>query len=114
LLYPKVCSDRFVAEFELFHTEIWLQVGFVVVFATIFTYLLNIYAIIHLTLSVAASYIYTQHAFVIVRTFFFSYIGWTEDFTGALTLEKVIFMLMIFAGVFLISRSALQERRGTK
>src|SRR5690554_1734342 len=111
VLYPKVWTDVAAAQFDLFHTEIWLKIGFIVVFATIFTYLLNIFALKHLSPSVSGSYVYTQPAFVILLTFLFAYIGWTEDFSGALTLEKVFFMLLIFAGVFLISRSSLMERR---
>lgn len=114
VLYPKVWTDVAAAEFNLFHSEIWLKIGFIVVFATIFTYLLNIFALKHLSPSVSGSYVYTQPAFVILLTFIFAYIGWTEDFSGALSLEKIFFMLLIFAGVFLISRSSFIEHRKKK
>jgi uncharacterized membrane protein YfcA len=44
-------------------------------------------------------------------TVFFAYIGWTENFVEAITFEKVAYMLMIFTGVYLISRSAYRERK---
>lgn len=111
LMYPKVWTDLAAAEFSTFTTEIWLKIGFVVVFATFFTYLLNIFALKHLSPNVSGSYIYTQPAFVIILTFVFAAIGWTIDFAGAISLTKIAYMLMIFTGVFLISRSTVVERR---
>lgn len=111
LMYPKAWSDIQAAEFSTFTTEIWLKIGFVVIFATFITYLLNVFALKFLSPSVSGSYVYTQPAFVIGLTFLFASIGWTEDFGSSISLAKILYMLMIFAGVFLISRSSLKERR---
>lgn len=111
LAYPKVRTEVANADFQAFSTEVWLKIGFVVIFATFFTYLLNVFSLKNLSPSVTGSYVYTQPAFVIMLTFLFTYIGWTKDFVGSLSLEKVFYMLLIFVGVFLISRSSLSEKR---
>jgi len=83
----------------------------VVIGATVFTYLLNTFALKYVSPSVSGSYIYTQPILVMVFTFLFAYIGWTEDFIGAISLEKIGFMLMIFGGVFMISRSSYMDKK---
>lgn len=111
LAYPPVWQEALAVDFHSFTLDIWLKFGFVIVFATFITYLFNIYSLRHLSPSVTGSYVYTQPAFVILLTFLFAYIGWTEDFGGAISLLKIGFMLMIFMGVFLISRSSVIEKK---
>lgn len=111
LLYPPVWKEALAVDFQSFTIDIWLKFGFVIVFATFITYLFNIFSLRHLSPSVTGSYVYTQPAFVILLTFVFAYIGWTRDFGGAVSWVKIGFMLMIFAGVFLISKSSLIEKK---
>lgn len=111
MMYPKVWTDVAAADFSLFPPEIWTKIAFIVIGATFFTYLLNTYALKQVSPSVSGSYIYTQPVLVMFFTFLFAYIGWTENFIGAISLEKILFMLMIFAGVFMISRSSYNERK---
>ncbi len=109
--YPKVWSDIAAAEFSVFPAVIWWKIAFVVFGATFFTYLLNVFALKHVSPSVSGSYIYTQPMLVMVFTVIFTYFGWTADYVGAITLEKVMYMLMIFLGVYLISRSSYIQRK---
>lgn len=109
--YPAVWSDMKAAQFSAFPDVIWWKIAFVVFGATFFTYLLNIFALKHVSPSVSGSYIYTQPMLVMVFTVLFAYFGWTADFVGAITLEKVVYMLMIFLGVYLISRSSYIQRK---
>lgn len=109
--YPGVWNDLQAAEISTFPDVIWLKIGFVIIGATFFTYLLNIFALKHVSPSVSGSYIYTQPMLVMVFTVLFAYFGWTEDFVGAITLEKITYMLMIFLGVYLISRSSYLQRK---
>lgn len=111
MAYPPTWADISTANFESFPNAIWLKIGFVIVGATFFTYLLNIFALKHVSPSVSGSYIYTQPILVMLFTVLFAYIGWTEDFVEAITFEKIAYMLMIFTGVYLISRSAYKERK---
>ncbi|PKR82313.1 EamA/RhaT family transporter [Brumimicrobium salinarum] len=111
MMYPPVWTDVFEANFHIFPPEIWSKITFIVVGATFFTYLLNTFALKQVTPSVSGSYIYTQPVLVMIFTFLFAYIGWTESFIGAISVEKTLYMLMIFAGVFMISRSSYRERK---
>lgn len=111
MMYPPVWTDVAVADFSAFPAEIWLKTAYIIIGATFFTYLLNTFALKHVTPNVSGSYIYTQPVLVMFFTFLFAYIGWTENFIGAISLEKILFMLMIFAGVFMISRSSYILRR---
>lgn len=109
--YPGVWSELSVVDLSQFTDTIWLKVGYVIIGATFFTYLLNIFALKHVSPSVSGSYIYTQPMLVMVFTVLFAYFGWTEDYVGAITLEKIAYMLMIFLGVYLISRSTYLQRK---
>jgi hypothetical protein len=42
--------------------------------------------------------------------FAFSAIGLTEDYTGSITLEKIGYMLLIFAGVYITSSNAFRKK----
>ncbi len=110
MLYPPMWNDLKQAEFSIFPVNVWLVIGYVVLFSTFLTYLLNVFSLKFLSPSVNGSYVYTQPAFVIILTFLFVYIGWTSDVTGAISLTKILFMIMIFAGVYLISYSTLREK----
>ena len=110
-MYPPVWTEVAVAEFNKFPMDVWLKTAYIIIGATFFTYLLNTFALKHVTPSVSGSYIYTQPVLVMFVTFLFAYIGWTENFMGTSSLEKILFMLMIFAGVFMISRSSYLERK---
>jgi drug/metabolite transporter (DMT)-like permease len=112
MMYPKVWTDFAAADFSAFPLDIWAKTAYIIIGATFFTYLLNTFALKHVSPSVSGSYIYTQPILVMLFTFLFAYIGWTEDFIGAISLEKIAYMFMIFAGVFMISRSSyLQKKR---
>jgi len=110
-LYPSTWIDLYNAPFGIFPLEVWLKISFVVIGATFFTYLLNIYALKHVSPSVSGSYIYTQPALVILFTILFAWMGWSDDFTKAITFEKIAYMFMIFSGVYLISRSSYIQRK---
>lgn len=111
LAYPSVLTEVVATDFSMFPASIWYKIAFIVIGATFFTYLLNIYALKHVSPSVSGSYIYTQPVLVIFFTILFAAIGWAEDYSGAITFEKILYMLMIFSGVYLISRSSYLTKR---
>lgn len=106
ILYPKLWADLGRADFGAFDQRVWMVIGFVVIFATFITYLLNIFSLKYLSPSVTGSYVYTQPALVILLTYIFTFIGWTDDVTGSINGAKMLFMTMIFTGVYLVSRPA--------
>jgi drug/metabolite transporter (DMT)-like permease len=111
LAYPSVIEEVLATNYAAFTSEVVLKTSYVILGATFFTYLLNIYALKYVSPSVSGSYIYTQPVMVMGFTFLFAAIGWSADFTRSITLEKMAYMLMIFTGVFLISRSTYLQRR---
>ena len=106
--YPNVSQELIETNFNQFNTVIWLRITFVIIGATFFTYLLNIYALKYVSPSVSGSYIYTQPILVIIFTILFGYLGWAEDYSGSISFEKISYMLLIFLGVYLISKGSVK------
>jgi len=82
--------------FSGFAPQSWVSLIYVVIATTFLAYLLTIYALKHVEASVASFYIYLQPVIVAIIAF---WIG-RQDFT----LSKVIAALLIFTGVYLVSR----------
>ncbi len=82
----------------------WFAIGYVIVGTTFLTYLFNMIGVHHLSPTVASMYIYFQPMLAGVFAFIFStLIG--RDFTGDITWAKVFCTLLIFTGVYLVSKS---------
>jgi drug/metabolite transporter (DMT)-like permease len=80
-------------EFELPHLA---SLGFIVIAATFLAYYFNVYGISFLGAGVAGSYIYTQPVFAVIIAIIF--------LNEPLNLQKIIAGILIFFGVFLVSR----------
>ena len=76
--------------------DILLKVGFVVVFTTFFTYLFNIYGVKRVSPTVVSSYIYLQP---ILTSIIAAFSG-----TETITIMMVISSIIIFIGVYLVSK----------
>lgn len=77
----------------------WVSLSSIVVAGTFLAYLFNVYGIRHLGAGTTGSYIYTQPIFAaIVATLFLG-----EHFTW----QKTLAGLLIFAGVYLVSRKSV-------
>lgn len=82
--------------FSGFASQNWLSLIYVVVATTFMAYLLTIYALKHVEASVASFYIYLQPVIVAIIAF---WIG-----SQSITVSKVIAAVLIFTGVYLVSR----------
>ena len=82
----------------------WFSVFYVIVFTTFLTYLFNILALSKLTPAIASAYIYFQPLLAGVFSFLFS-IWLDKDYTGDITWAKAGCTALIFAGVYLVSKS---------
>lgn len=111
LLFPPTIRDLFVTNFSIIPVEIWWKIAYVIICVTFLAYLLTVYALKHLTASVSSSHIYFQPMMVILFAFLFSAIGISEDFTGTITLEKVMYMFIIFCGVYITSASSRKLKK---
>ena len=96
LVLPFGIIDGIHFQWERLSAKIILFALFVVVFTTYVAYLLNTYALKELSPSIVSAYIYLQPLLTaLIAIFVFN--------NAALTWEKVISALMIFAGVYIVS-----------
>jgi drug/metabolite transporter (DMT)-like permease len=105
LLYPPTIRELSQTDFSIIPTEIWLKIVYVVIGVTFFTYLLTIFGLKYLSATISSAYIYTQPVMVMLFTFAFALIGWSADYRGTITSEKILYMFVIFTGVYLTSKS---------
>ena len=82
---------------EKFTAPVILGITFLVLFATIAAYGLNAWAMKHLPSSAVSIYIYVQPVFVTLGSALFG--------LGELGWLTIPFIFMIFAGVWIVSRS---------
>ncbi len=82
----------------------WFSILYVIIGTTFLTYLFNMIGVHRLSPTVASSYIYFQPMLAGVFAFVFSKFL-DKDFTGDITWMKVFCAVLIFAGVFIVSKS---------
>ncbi len=85
-------------DFSIFDTGVWSSVLYVVLGTTFLAYLLNAAALKHVSSTVVGYYIYLQPVFATAITIALGYDGFQW--------QKAIFALLIFFGVYLISRKS--------
>ncbi len=103
LLFPPTWTKLNNTHFDLIPVEAWYKITYVIIGVTFLTYLLTIFGLKYVSATVSSAYIYTQPVMVALFTFFFAYIGWAEDFSHTITSERILYMLLIFTGVYLVS-----------
>ncbi len=105
LLYPPTFQEFLQTDFSQIPGDAWIKIVYVIVGVTFLTYLLTMYGLKYLSASVSSAYIYLQPVLVMFFAYFLSALGVADDYTGAITWEKIIYMLLIFLGVYLTSYS---------
>jgi len=104
-LFPSTIPDVLQTDFTSFPEPIYLKILYIIIGVTFLTYLLTIYGLKFLSPTVSSSYIYFQPLLVVLFAFLFAYLNWSDDYTNTITLEKIGYMLLIFVGVYLTSRT---------
>lgn len=102
LLFPPTLSDLSQTDFGRIPSQAWWIIAYVIVGVTFLTYLLTVYGLKYVSPAVSSVYIYIQPAMVIFFTFLFFSVG-LVDYTQTITPEKLIYMALIFSGVYLTS-----------
>lgn len=102
-ILPIGYSDASAIPWETLTPLHWMSLAFIVVAVTFLAYLLNIYALSKVSPTVTSAYIYLQPLLAGVFAFLFAGIG-NQDHTGSITFEKILFALLIFAGVYLVGK----------
>jgi drug/metabolite transporter (DMT)-like permease len=108
-LYPPVLKEFYATNFNSIPSDVWVKIVYVVVGVTFLTYLLTMFGLKYLSPSVSSSYIYFQPVMVIGFAFLFLYLGIADDYTSSITLRKIIYMLLIFLGVYLSGKSSVKS-----
>jgi drug/metabolite transporter (DMT)-like permease len=109
-LYPPTLMELSVTDFSAIPADIIYIIIFVIVGVTFLAYLLTVYGLQHLSPSVSSAYIYLQPVLVMFFAVVLSAIGLAEDYTGTITLEKIMYMLLIFVGVYITSSSSFMKK----
>lgn len=100
MVIPFSYRQTLATDFSSIPMPIWFGIAFVIVGTTFMTYLLNAWALKHASPSLVGSYIYLQP---ILATGIAVMAG-----KESLSLEKVIFALLIFMGVYFVNKSRKQ------
>lgn len=103
LLFPPTWQEFSKVEFSTFPMSVWYKIIYVIVGVTFLTYLLTIFGLKYVSATVSAAYIYTQPIMVILFMLLFAAIGWTQNYSHTITLGRLLYMLFIFMGVYLVS-----------
>lgn len=89
-------------------TTDWARLLFVIIGVTFLPYLLNVYAMRNVSPSIVAVYIYLQPLIATMFAYLFMTFG-LEDYTGDITIGKIISALMVFVGVWLVIRPGAKK-----
>ncbi|MFD3001727.1 DMT family transporter [Pontibacter toksunensis] len=97
IVVPFGWQQLLTPDYSSFPTSIWLAIVFMVLAVTILAYLLNTWALRYANPSLVGAYIYLQPVLAIVIA-----TGFGKD---VFTPQKGLYALLIFAGVYLVSRT---------
>jgi drug/metabolite transporter (DMT)-like permease len=103
LLFPPTWTNLGNVHFEQIPISAWYKITYVIVGVTFLTYLLTIFGLKYVSATVSAAYIYTQPVMVMLFTVLFAMLGWAADYTHTITAQRILYMLFIFTGVYLVS-----------
>ena len=106
LLFPPTLSELFTTDYSTFTLSIIAKIVYVIVGVTFLTYLLTMYGLKYLSPAISSSYIYLQPVLVVFFAFFLASIGMADDYTHTITFSKIMYMLLIFTGVYTISKKS--------
>jgi drug/metabolite transporter (DMT)-like permease len=91
------------ANFEVIPFHIWLSIGYVVIFTTVFAYFLNNYSLRKISPSVNSSYIYLQPMITTLVA-----VSFGKD---KLTVVEIVASVLIFIGVYFVNKTKKPKPR---
>jgi drug/metabolite transporter (DMT)-like permease len=95
LVLPFGAGEFMEIQWQTFTPVVWMSIAFVTIGCTFLTYVLNAYALKNASSSLVGSYIYLQPVMAVIIALLLG--------KDSLTIQKVINILVIFAGVFLVN-----------
>jgi drug/metabolite transporter (DMT)-like permease len=103
-MFPFGIQDLLSTDFSAFTTSTYLTIAFVILGTTFFAYLFNIYALNHVSPSVAGSYVYLQPAISFIMVAIYAFIFNQKEYEQDINLIKILSCLLVMIGVYLISK----------
>ncbi|WP_187263306.1 DMT family transporter [Pontibacter beigongshangensis] len=97
IVLPFGFNQALTPEYSTFPAEIWAAILFMIIGVTVITYLLNAWALAYANPSLVGIYIYLQPVLAILIAVWFG--------KDVFTVQKALYALMIFGGVYLVSRN---------
>lgn len=113
-LYPPTLMELSTTDVTAIPMNIIYVILFVIVGVTFLTYLLTVYGLKYVSPSVSSAYIYLQPVLVMFFAYVLHAVGLVEDYTGTITGEKIVYMLLIFSGVYITSSSSFKKKVRSK
>ncbi|MHA6248799.1 DMT family transporter [Pontibacter sp. CAU 1760] len=105
VVVPFGWSQLTTPDYSSFPTTIWMAIAFLVIAVTILAYLLNTWALRYANPSLVGAYIYLQPVLAILIA-----VGFGRDI---FTVQKGLYALLIFVGVYLVSRTRQNVGKAT-
>lgn len=103
LIWPFSTAEFYAITWDTMPTDVPWRILFVVVGVTFLPYLLTVFAMKDVSPSVASSYIYFQP--VLAGVFIYlSFLVGSDDYTSDFSIWKILCALLIFVGVYLVSK----------
>lgn len=106
--FPFGIQDFLTTNFAAFTLNTYLAVAFVIIGTTFLAYLLNIYALNHVSPSVIGSYIYLQPAISFIMVSIYTFAWNHKEYAQDINLVKILSCILVVAGVYLISKKPEQ------
>ncbi|WP_100610209.1 DMT family transporter [Confluentibacter lentus] len=104
IVFPFGIDNVLTTDFEAFTLNSYLIAGYMVLFTTFLAYLLNIYALNHVSPSVNSSYIYFQPAVSFIMVSILAYTFMDDTYSKDINLIKILSCLLVVVGVYLVSK----------
>jgi drug/metabolite transporter (DMT)-like permease len=104
LAWPLSIGELTIVDWSIMPSDIPWRIIFVVIGVTFLPYLLTVVAMKDVSPSVASSYIYLQPVLAGLFIYVFYLIG-SDDYTADFSIWKVCSALIIFVGVYLVSKN---------
>lgn len=110
-MFPFGIGDALQTDFSAFTTHTYLTVAFVIIGTTFLAYLFNIYALNNVSPSVNGSYIYLQPAISFIMVSIYAYWLGHEQYKEDIGWIKVVSCMLVFLGVFLVSKQPKKTKK---
>jgi drug/metabolite transporter (DMT)-like permease len=109
MLYPPTFMELSITNFSRIPMSMVFVIIYVVVGVTFLAYLLTVLGLKHVSPSATSAYIYLQPVLVMLFAVGLSALGMAEDYTGTITGEKIMYMILIFIGVYITSFKSFKK-----